>query len=160
MKYTCTLIAVRDMECSRRFYCELLGMKVTADFGANVTLSESVSLQTMESWSNFIEKPEGEIILGGNAAELYFEESDMDGFLKKLENNPTIKYVHPPKEHSWGQRVVRFYDPDLHIIEVGEKISAVAGRFYDSGMTPKQIAQMMDVPLTSVEYWLSEIGRL
>ena len=34
--------------------------------------------------------------------------------------NLDINYVHPVKEHSWGQRVVRFYDPDCHIIEVGE----------------------------------------
>jgi hypothetical protein len=26
----------------------------------------------------------------------------------------------PDKKHSWGQRAVRIYDPDGHIIEVGE----------------------------------------
>ena len=31
-----------------------------------------------------------------------------------------ISYVHPLIEHSWGQKVVRFYDPVMHIIEVGE----------------------------------------
>ena len=38
-----------------------------------------------------------------------------------------IEYVHPVKEHGWGQRVVRFYDPDKHIIEVGENMKVVSG---------------------------------
>ena len=61
-----------------------------------------------------------------------------------------MEYVHPVKEHSWGQRVVRFYDPDRHIIEVGENIKSVCQRFADSGMTPEQVAERMDVPLEFV----------
>lgn len=57
--------------------------------------------------------------------------------------------MHPVKEHSWGQRVVRFYDPDGYIIEVGENIKVVCKRLIDSGMTPEQAAERMDVP---VEY--------
>ena len=51
------------------------------------------------------------------------------------------------KEHSWGQRVVRFYDPDRHIIEVGENIKTVCRRFLDNGMTPEETARRMDVPV-------------
>lgn len=156
MRYACTLITVRDMARSKRFYHDLLGLEVIADFGANVTLSDCLALQTLESWKTFIEKPDAEIIPGGNAFELYFEATDMDSFLKKLTAYPGVEYVHPPKAHSWGQRVVRFYDPDRHIIEVGEEMAAVARRFYDGGMTPKQIAARMDVPLESVRHWLGE----
>jgi catechol 2,3-dioxygenase-like lactoylglutathione lyase family enzyme len=142
------------MERSRRFYCDLLGLEVTDDFGANVTLSDCLALQTMESWAAFLEKPRAEVVPGGNAAELYFEEGDMDGFLKKLAAYPGMEYVHPPIEHSWGQRVVRFYDPDRHMIEVGEEMPAVTRRFRDSGMTPEQIAVRMDVPFATVQRWL------
>ena len=38
MKYNGVLIAVSDMENSRRFYRDVLGLKVIEDFGANVTL--------------------------------------------------------------------------------------------------------------------------
>ena len=154
MKFTCTLLAVRDMERSRQFYCDLLGLHVTSDFGANITLSDCIALQTTESWTAFLEKPETEIVLGGNDAELYFEETNMDGFLEKLKGYPDVRYVHPLKEHSWGQRVVRFYDPDLHIIEVGESMQGVTRRFRDSGMTPEQIALRMDVPQDAVLHWL------
>ncbi|KJR47530.1 Lactoylglutation lyase [Desulfosporosinus sp. I2] len=49
---------------------------------------------------------------------MYFEEVDFDGFILKINDIADINYVHPIVEHSWGQRVVRFYDPDKHIIEV------------------------------------------
>ena len=61
-----------------------------------------------------------------------------------------VDYVHPVKEHRWGQRVVRFYDPDRHIIEVGENMKAVCRRFLASGMTPDQVAVRMDVPMKFV----------
>jgi catechol 2,3-dioxygenase-like lactoylglutathione lyase family enzyme len=156
MKYQCTLIAVQDRTRSIEFYCSLLGLEVTADFGANVTLSDCIALQTLESWTDFLQKDSSEIALGGNDAELYFEETDMDGFLQKLAEFPGIQYVHPPKEHAWGQRVVRFYDPDRHIIEVGEDMTAVARRFLEGGMTPEQIAARMAVPIEAVRYWLGE----
>lgn len=54
------------------------------------------------------------------------------------------------KEHTWGQRVVRFFDPDCHIIEVAESIRIVCKRFLDSGMTPEQVAERMNVPIKFV----------
>ena len=67
-------------------------------------------------------------------------------------NDPDIVPVHPVKEHAWGQRVIRIYDPDRHIIEVGENMEAVCKRFLDSGMTPEQIAERMDVPVKYVKF--------
>lgn len=148
MRYICTLIAVRDMEISKKFYRDVLGQKVVTDLGANVTLTGGFSLQTSESWGRFIDKTPDKIVFGNNDAELYFEEDDMDLFLKKL-NEFQVEYVHPVKEHSWGQRVVRFYDPDRHIIEVGENMKMVAGRFMDEGMTIEETAKRMNV---QVEY--------
>ncbi|WMJ82695.1 VOC family protein [Oscillospiraceae bacterium LTW-04] len=146
MKYECTLLAVSDMVRAKQFYCQLLGMEVTADFGANITLSNVISLQTLESWQGFVNKPAGEIRFGHNAAELYFEEDDLDVFLEKLANWPNIHYVHPLKEHRWGQRVVRLYDPDGHIVEVGENMAVVVRRFLAGGMTVAETARRMEVP--------------
>ena len=53
-------------------------------------------------------------------------------------------------EHRWGQRVVRFYDPDKHIIEVGEKLDAVVQRFIDSGLSAEETAVRMDIPVDFV----------
>ena len=91
-----------------------------------------------------------EIRFGANDSEVYFEEDDFDGFLAHLVGCADVVYVRPPLEHRWGQRVVRLYDPDRHIIEVGENMKSVCRRFRDQGMTPEQIAARMEVPLKFV----------
>ena len=51
--------------------------------------------------------------------ELYFEENDMEGFMKKLESyDLAIRYVTEMTELEGGQKVVRFYDPSGNLIEV------------------------------------------
>ena len=156
MKYICPLIAVKDIEKSKKFYHEILEQEVIADLGANVTLTGGFTLQTSESWENFIHKSHDEIAYGNNDAELYFEEDDIDTFIEKL-SRFDIEYVHPLKEHSWGQRVVRFYDLDKHIIEVGENMAVVVKRFIDCGMTVEQIAIRMDVSVDYVKSLLKQI---
>ena len=148
VKFKNPLLVVADMEKSVEFYKQVLGLRKIMDFGANVTLSGGVCLQTLDTWREFIGTDD--ICFGANNAEIYFEEEDFDKFAIKLQSLE-IDYVHPVKEHAWGQRAVRFYDPDRHIIEVGESIKSVCKRFLDSGMTPEQAAKRMDVPLKFVK---------
>lgn len=148
MKFKNPLLAVTDMAASVAFYRRVLGLHVVMDFGANVTLTGGVCLQTLDTWQDFVGGKR--VSLGGNDGELYFEEDDFDVFAAKLQALP-IKYVHPVKEHRWGQRVVRFYDPDHHIIEVGENMKSVCCRFLDGGMTEEQTAAHMEVPLKFVK---------
>ena len=146
-KFTSTLIAVSDMEKSKQFYRDVLGMNVVADFGANITLDGGLVLQTLDTWRSFIRTDK--VVLPHNAGELYFEEVDMDAFCEHLKPFD-ICYVHPLFEHRWGQRVVRFYDPDKHIIEVGEKLDAVILRFMKQGLSAEETAARMDIPVDFV----------
>ena len=147
MKLKNPLLVVTDIDKSVEFYKNVLGLHKIMDFGANVTLAGGLCLQSKESFKEFIDNQN--ITFGSNSFEVYFEEDDFDSFAQKLETLD-IKYVHGIKEHSWGQRVVRFYDPDMHIIEVGENMKTVCKHFLDSGMTPEQVAKRMDVPLKFV----------
>ncbi len=147
MKLKKPLLVVSDIDKSVEFYKDVLGLRVIMDFGASKTLTGGLVLQSLETWQNFINTDD--ISFGGNNSEIYFEEDDFDRFAEQLKNC-VIEYVHPVKEHSWGQRVVRFYDPDRHIIEIGENMKAVCKRFLDSGMTPEQVAKRMDVPIKLV----------
>ena len=97
MKYTGTLIAVKDIEKSKQFYHDVLGLDVVADFGANVTLTGGVVLQTLETWRSFIHTDD--VTLKNNAGELYFETKDMDAFAQHLESLD-VSYVH--KLHIWS----------------------------------------------------------
>ena len=148
MKFKNPLLSVKDMPASIEFYKEVLGLRVILDFGANVTLTGGVCLQTEETWKEFIRAEE--ISYRGRDGELYFEEEEFDGFAERLRSREDIEYVHPVFEHRWGQRVVRFCDPDGHIVEVGESIKTVCRRFLDSGMTEEEIAKRMDVPVKYV----------
>ena len=147
MKIKNPMMIVTDIDKSVEFYKKVLGLRVIMDFGANKTLTGGLALQSLESWQEFIET--GDVVFGSNSSEVYFEEDNFDKFADKLKKC-AVEYVHPVKEHSWGQRVVRFYDPDKHIIEVGENIKTVCKRFLDNGMTPEQVAERMDVPMKFV----------
>ena len=148
MKLKNPMLVVADMDRSVAFYKKVLGLHVILDFGANKTLTGGLALQTAETYQAFIGARE--ILFGGNDFELYFEVDDFDKFAEKLAGCG-IEYVHPIKEHAWGQRVARFYDPDRHIIEVGENIKMVCRRFLEGGMTPEQVAARMDVPIKFVK---------
>ena len=152
MRFGRTLLAVRDMDRSVDFYTKVLGLSVENDFGDNVTLSGSIALQTEHTWI-FMTGTE-HLGYGGNDSELYFEETDFDGFIAKLDKMQ-VHYVHRPIEHRWGQRVVRIYDPDKHIIEIGEDLRSVCRRFLSRGMNTEHIAERMDVPVEFVRACLA-----
>lgn len=117
MRLRNVLIVVKDIEKSKKFYKELFGLSVILDRDGNVILTEGLVLQDAKIWKEVLQK---DIAWKNHSTELYFEESDMEGFVKKLEEYPEpVEYVNPLVEHSWGQKVVRFYDPDGNLIEVG-----------------------------------------
>ncbi len=120
MKLKNVLIVVKDIEKSRQFYHELFGLELVLDNDGNMILTEGLVLQEEKYWREFLGR---EIIPENNAGELYFEENDIEAFVEKLERlYPDIKYVNRLMTHSWGQRVVRFYDPDGNLIEVGTAV--------------------------------------
>lgn len=117
MRLRNVLIAVNDMNRAIRFYKEIFGLQVILNQDGNVIMSEGLVLQDVAIWKKFLGK---ELIPKNNMTELYFEERDLEGFVKKLEASEfEIEYVNELMTHSWGQKVVRFYDPDGNLIEVG-----------------------------------------
>ena len=90
------------------------------DNDGNMILTEGLVLQDEKYWTEFLGR---EIVPENNSCELYFEESDIEAFVEKLESYyPEVKYVNRLMTHSWGQKVVRFYDPDGNLIEVGTPV--------------------------------------
>ena len=117
MKLKNTLIVVKDIEKSRKFYHDLFGIDLVLDNDGNMILTEGLVLQDEKIWNTFLDR---DIIPKSNSCELYFEEQDIEAFVEKLERlYPTIEYVNHLMTHSWGQRVIRFYDLDGNLIEVG-----------------------------------------
>ncbi len=116
MKLKNVLIVVKDIERSRQFYHDLFGLDMILDNG-NMILTEGLVLQDEKIWSDSLGQ---DILPRNNACELFFEEADIESFVEKLEKYyPEVQYVNRLMTHSWGQQVVRFYDPDGNLIEVG-----------------------------------------
>ena len=132
------LIVVKDIEKSKQFYHDLFGLNVLLDNEGNVILTEGLVLQEESIWKKFLDK---DIVSPNNSCELYFEERDIETFAEKLSlymvsvanegddtesdaadvevRDDVIKYICPLTEISPGRKVIRFYDPDGNLIEVG-----------------------------------------
>ena len=120
LKLKNVLIVVKDIEKSKQFYHDLFGLEVVLDNDGNMILTEGLVLQDENIWKSFLGK---DIIPENNSCELYFEETNLDAFVEKLERlYPQIQYVNKMMTHSWGQKVVRFYDLDGNLIEVGTSV--------------------------------------
>ena len=115
------LLVVEDIEKSIAFYKELFGLLVLKCFDGNVILTEGLVLQDRKIWESLIGQ---KVTCDSNASELYFVENNLEEFQKKLEESSfEIEYVHKLKEYDWGQKAIRIYDPDGHMIEIGETAS-------------------------------------
>ena len=120
MNYRGILIVVKDCARALRFYSEMFGFELLRDNDGNMELSGGVFLQEEKYWKLFLGK---DIIPKSNSSELYFEEKEIEAFSEKLESlYPETEYVNRLMTHSWGQKAMRFYDPDGTLIEVGTPI--------------------------------------
>lgn len=154
MNYKGVCIAVSDVKLARKFYEDLFGLEIFQDYGINVSFGCGISLQ--QDFDSLLKLSKESVLKESNNMELYFEENDFDSFIEKLEQRDDIKYLGEGiKEASWGQRLVRFYDLDGHIIEVGENLKMVVKRFLNFGMSMEETSKRMDVSLVDLETLLN-----
>lgn len=154
MKYSCMVIAVADVNASRKFYEELFGLELYQDYGINISFTCGLALQQDFDW--LVHLPKEKILKKTNNMELVFEEKNFDDFLNKLKKYSGIEYLGDVIEQGWGQRVVRFYDLDGHIIEVGEEMKSVINRFLSSGMTMDEVSVKMDASVEDLTKLLKD----
>ena len=120
MKLRNVLIVVKDIEKSQKYYHDLFGLEMVLDNDGNMILTEGLFLQEEKYWKEFLER---DIVTRSNQCELYFEEKNIEAFIEKLEAlYPDTEYVNRLMTHSWGQKVIRFYDLDGNLIEVGTPV--------------------------------------
>lgn len=156
MKFGCPVIAVKDITISRNFYEKVLHQKVDLDLGANVFFKNDTSGFAIQSDYAGIVGTDGlNVAYKSNDHELYFEEENFDEFINHLTQCSNIVYLHKAKEYPWGQRVIRFYDPDFHIVEIGESMESVFKRFYNQGMTIDEVAERTSHPVEFVKKYLA-----
>lgn len=112
------LLVVEDVECAKSFYKELFGLDVMRDFDTNVILAQGLVLQERKSWEQAVGEP---VSYGGRDTVLYFEEYDLDSFLKRIEGSGWNRhFLNPLQALESGQKMLRLCDPDGHVIEIRE----------------------------------------
>lgn len=149
MEFKLALLAVKNIEISKQFYKELFDQEVVLDLGKNVTFSGGFAIQEDFAWLTDI--PSHSVIEKSNNMELYFEVDDFEGFIEKLNTHQSIEYVHKPKKYEWQQRVVRIYDPDHHMIEIGESMAVIVQRYLFDGYSVEETARIIQHPVEFVE---------
>ena len=147
-----SVMFVKDIKVSRSFYEELLGQKVTVDFGPVVGFEGGFSIwQVDHAYSILFDAQYDESnVLGQGNLELCFEDSEIHIIWEKV-SSKNVKLVHPLREQPWGQLVFRIYDPDEHIVEIGEPIPVFVARFLAQGMSLEEVAARTSVPKEAVE---------
>jgi hypothetical protein len=91
--------------------------------------------------------------LKSNAAELYFEADDIEAVQERLKEAGAA-FIHEVYEQPWGQRAMRLYDPDGHILEIGEAFTSLIARLHQQGLTVEGISQRTGLPQEDVREML------
>jgi len=120
LKHIDTIVLVNNIEVSKKFYLETLGLEILHDWNVMIVFKNRFSifqakdLLPTENTTNFIEPG----LQGRNNTIIYFECAELEVFFNNLKN-AGIEIVHGIVSLP-HQRIFRVYDPDRHIIEIGE----------------------------------------
>ena len=140
---------VSDIGRSKAFYTRLLGQEIELDFGKNVILKCGLTLWEIQPTHIITHTLGSEQLTEGNRFEFYFETPDIDEVYRRL-LAAGVTFLHPVHEEPWGQRTIRLFDPDRHLIEIGEPLKTFIGRLLSEGMTLEAITEKTGVPLEMV----------
>ena len=147
MKFHSSVIFVNDIEKSKDFYVRLLNQEIEHDFGKNVILKGGLTIWEIQP-DHFISK-RLKTTPDSNSFEIYFETELIDEAYSKL-NTEQVEFLHEIHEEPWGQRTIRFFDHDRHLIEVGEPLETFVNNMSKKGLSVKQIAEKSGIPIETV----------
>jgi len=151
MKFYSAVIIVKDIERSKKFYMELMDQTIKYDFGKNITFDSGFCIWELRD-ENII-KQKLDTLDCGNPLELYFEDENIESVFSKLKEND-VKFLHEIQEEPWGQRTIRFFDPDGHLLEVGEPLHIFVRNMYNKGMSLEDIVEKSGISVEHVKEFL------
>ena len=155
IKFICPLITVTDMKISRNFYENILGQTIVNDFGRNISFG-AFAIHLQSHFKTLIDNKK--VISGGNNFELYFEYNDLEQICKKLKAE-NVEFVHELQEQPWKQLVLRFYDPDKNIIEIGESMEHLVFRLHKQNYYADEISNMTGLDKEFIEKIINNLTQ-
>jgi len=154
LKFKNILLSTRDLKKSLEFYTKIFGEEIEKDLDGSIILKSGIVLQ--ENFHKLLSKQKKEIKYRSYDHELYYEVDDFENFINKLSDFNEVIYVNKPLLTPWNQKIVRIFDPDYHIIEIGESMRSIAIRLSHDKKTPEEIAFLIHFPLETIKEWLNE----
>jgi catechol 2,3-dioxygenase-like lactoylglutathione lyase family enzyme len=152
VKYSATVLFVKNIKKSFEFYTHYLDQVTKHDFGANIIFKSGLSLWEI-SPSHEISRHSGINDIKSKISgrfETYFETENIDGSFSRIKVSG-VAFLHEIIEEPWGQRTFRFYDPDGHLVEIGETMETFVKRAYQKYGTAVKASEKTSVPLETVE---------
>lgn len=150
MQFIGPIILVENLERSRDFYEKSLKQKVIHDFGVNISFEGNLAIHLRTHFEEMHLIKGSHVIYGSNSINLNFETEELDEIyieLKKLK----VEFLHEIQEAPWGQRGITFYDPDKHVVTIGEAMKGVVNRLYRQGLSFDEIVGKTAMPKEFVE---------
>ena len=141
---------------SRSFYKELFDLEIELEIEGLTTFKDGISLWNRSIASAImykgaeLSKPEEK-----PGVEIYFETDDIDSFFDRLHSRG-VRLLHEIETAPWQQRTVRFFDPDDHLIEVGESMDEVIRRVAREGHTPEEVSTLTSMPVEIIRAILNQ----
>ena len=156
LKFVCPLVLVDDIVASRYFYEQLLGQKIKFDFGQNVTFEGDFAIHLKSHFQSLLgDVTQYSVIKKAHNGELYFETDEIESIHQRLKQ-AGVEFIHEIQEQPWGQGVMRLYDPDGHIVEIGEFMETVVWRFHTQGLSIDSISEKSSMRREFVEHVIQE----
>jgi|GEM_PF-490732 len=130
-------ILVQDIGISKRFYVDVLGLRVIEEHQDFVLFEMHFSIhQAQALWKTVFGEEGHDAVLPRNkdCVHLYFETDDLEGAYSRIGSR--VDLIHPIARQPWGQMVFRFRDPDGYLVEIGDPMpnyaewASYAGKFF------------------------------
>jgi catechol 2,3-dioxygenase-like lactoylglutathione lyase family enzyme len=120
MRFVNPLPLVRDMRRALAFYRDVIGLTVLEDHGNFVRFETGFALHDGASLLERLGRapPAPDSTYGQDNLVLYFEVEDLQAAFDRIA--PQVTLLHPIRDDSPGHSVFRLYDPDRHIVEIGQ----------------------------------------
>jgi catechol 2,3-dioxygenase-like lactoylglutathione lyase family enzyme len=144
IRFASVVLFSDDVPLLRDFYRDLFDLPIVLELDGLVTFACGLSIWEAADARTMIYGGLDPSPVERPRCELYFETDAIEAFAAELEGRARL--VHPVQTAPWAQRVIRFYDPDGHLVEVGEAMDTVARRLAADGLSPDEVAARTLMP--------------
>ena len=155
LKFYSPVLFVTDIEKSKQFYSKILEQEIEFDFGANIIFCSKLSLWQISKQHEIAR------IVGdpgkGRTFELYFETDSIEESIERIKASD-VQLLHDKKTEPWGQITIRFYDPDGHLIEIGETMEVFILRIYKETDSIQTTSQRTGVSMPTIMDIIDKAG--